>query len=116
MSAQGRSKTLAESNRLCLECQFEATERVGTAQTGFFEALKLLCDDGRVMGTSHLLWKAVRNTSMTDIQQKREEHRCDGLGSFDMSKAAMVDLLERKKTIPYYFSLVYRELRRSIHV
>lgn len=64
------------------------------------EALKLLSDDGKAMGTSHLIWKDVRDASMTYVQKKRDEHRFDGLGSFDMSKAATFNLLERKETVP----------------
>lgn len=52
------------------------------------------------MGTSELDWTKLRNTAMAYIERKKQEHRFDGRGSFDMSKPATYDLLEGAETIP----------------
>ena len=64
------------------------------------KALQLLSADDKAMGTSELDWANVRNIAMAYVQQKKEGHRFDGQGSFDTSKVATYDLLERKETIP----------------
>lgn len=64
------------------------------------EALKRLQEDGKAMGTSELDWTKLKNTAMAYIERKKQEHRFDGRGSFDMSKPATYDLLEGAETIP----------------
>lgn len=64
------------------------------------EALKRLQEDGKAIGTSELDWTKLRNTAMAYIERKKQEHRFDGRGSFDMSKPATYDLLEGAETIP----------------
>lgn len=62
------------------------------------EALEALVD-GKVMGTSVLDWNKVRHTAMSYCQEKKDLHRFDGKGDFDMSKAATYDLIQSKETI-----------------
>jgi len=62
------------------------------------EALETLQADGAVLGTSILVWGKVRDAAMDYCQKKKERHRFDGKGNFDMSKAATYDLLERKRS------------------
>jgi hypothetical protein len=57
------------------------------------EALQALREDGKVLGRSRTEWQYVRDAAMRYIEQKKHEHRFDGLGGFDMSKAATYDLL-----------------------
>ncbi|TKA64549.1 hypothetical protein B0A49_09935 [Cryomyces minteri] len=64
------------------------------------EALGILREDGKAIGTSKLDWQTVRDTAMAYCQRKRNDHRFDGKARFDMSKAATYDLLEMKETIP----------------
>ena len=63
------------------------------------EVLQLLNADGKALGTRKLGWVNVRNAAMTYVQQKKEEHRFDGKGSFDQSKVATYNLLEQKEII-----------------
>jgi hypothetical protein len=63
------------------------------------EALEGLKADGRALGTSMIDWDRVRNESMGYCQKKKDEHRFDGKGNFDMHKAATYDLIEGKETI-----------------
>ena len=64
------------------------------------EALEAVQADGKALGTSIIDWGKVRDAAMTYCQKKRDEHRFDGEGNYDMSKAATYDLIERKETIP----------------
>lgn len=64
------------------------------------EALKRLQEDSKAIGTSELDWTKLRNTAMAYIERKKQEHRFDGRGSFDISKPATYDLLEGVETIP----------------
>jgi hypothetical protein len=64
------------------------------------EALEALNADGRALGTSVTEWQAVRNGAMWYVQKKKDEHRFDGQGSFDMRLAATYDLLDGKETVP----------------
>jgi hypothetical protein len=64
------------------------------------EALERLRADGKAMGTSVLDWRAVRDGAMTYCQQKKDAHRFDGQQTFDMTKVATYDLVERKETVP----------------
>ncbi|KAH8586530.1 hypothetical protein B0O99DRAFT_656801 [Bisporella sp. PMI_857] len=63
------------------------------------EALDALRADGKVSGTSEPEWQRVRDRVMEYVQQKKDEHRFDGMGDFDMSKPPTYDLLEGKETI-----------------
>jgi hypothetical protein len=42
----------------------------------------------------------VKDGVMTYCQRKKDQHRLDGKGKFDMSKVPTYDLIERKETIP----------------
>jgi hypothetical protein len=63
------------------------------------EALERLEDDGKAIGTSVTEWEAVRDKAMEYCQQKKDQHRFDGTGNFDMGKAPTYDLIERKELI-----------------
>ena len=58
------------------------------------EALHLLSQDRGAMDTSKLEWRTVQSFVMRHVQCKKDRHRCDGKGGFDMSRAATFDLLE----------------------
>ena len=64
------------------------------------EALEALRADPKALGTSVVEWQKVRNAAMEYCQKKKDQHRFDGQGNFDMSKAATYDLIEGKETIP----------------
>lgn len=64
------------------------------------EALERLEKDGKVLGTSMTDWGKVRDTAMDYCQKKKDEHRFDDKGSFDMRRVATYDLIESKETIP----------------
>ena len=64
------------------------------------EALETLKADNKALGTSVLDWNKVRDVSMGYCQRKKDEHRFDGQGNFDMKKPATYDLLTQKQTIP----------------
>ena len=64
------------------------------------EALQNLATDGKALGTAQLDWNTVRDTVMTYLQDKKNEHRYDGKGHFDTSKPATFDLLQNVETIP----------------
>ena len=63
------------------------------------EAIQTLHDDGKALGTSQTDWQVVRDSAMWYVEKKKAEHRFDGLGNFDMSRAPTYDLLEGKETI-----------------
>jgi hypothetical protein len=63
------------------------------------EVLEGLKTDGKAMGTSVLEWESVRDEAMRYCQRKKDQHRFDGLGSYDLSKVPTYDLIERKETI-----------------
>lgn len=64
------------------------------------EALEALNADGKALGTSVTEWQAIRDGAMWYVQKKKDEHRFDGKGNFDMKYAATYDLLDGKETIP----------------
>lgn len=64
------------------------------------EALEALHADGRSLGTSMIDWQRVRDMAMAYVQRKKDEHRFDGLGSFDTKKVPTYDMLKNKETIP----------------
>ena len=55
--------------------------------------------DPKALGTSVMEWEKVRNQAMDYCQQKKDQHRFDGQGNFDRSKAPTYDLMEQKETI-----------------
>lgn len=63
------------------------------------EVLEGLEADGKAMGTSVLEWERVRDEAMKYCQRKKDQHRFDGQGSYDSSKAPTYDLIEGKETI-----------------
>ena len=52
------------------------------------------------LGSSELGWTVVRDAAMRFCQEKRDQHRFDGTGTFDMSKIATFDLVEKRETVP----------------
>jgi hypothetical protein len=64
------------------------------------EALEKFEADDKVLGTSVIEWERVRDGAMTYCQRKKDQHRFDGKGNFDMSKVPTYDLIERKEKIP----------------
>ncbi|KFY40704.1 hypothetical protein V494_03366 [Pseudogymnoascus sp. VKM F-4513 (FW-928)] len=64
------------------------------------ESLESIRGDGKALGTSVTEWRKVRDEAMAYCQKKRDEHRFDGEGDYDMTKAATYDLLEKRETIP----------------
>ncbi len=64
------------------------------------EALEELEANGKTLGTSVTEWAKVRDGVMTYIQRKKDQHRFDGKGNFDTTKAATYDLIEQRETIP----------------
>lgn len=63
------------------------------------EALEALKADGKAMGTSILEWERIRDGAMNYCQRKKDQHRFDGQGSYDVSKAPTYDLIQGKETI-----------------
>ena len=64
------------------------------------EVLETLQGDGKILGTCVVGWVKIRDAAMTYCQRRKDEHRFDGKGDFDMTKAATYDLLEEKETVP----------------
>ncbi|KAI1837129.1 hypothetical protein DTO006G1_5973 [Penicillium roqueforti] len=63
------------------------------------EALEKLKLDPKALGTSVVKWERVRSQAMDYCQQKKDQHRFDGQGNFDRSKAPTYDLMQQKETI-----------------
>jgi len=63
------------------------------------EGLEMLKADTKALGTSVIEWDKVRNEAMGYCQQKKDQHRFDGQGNFDMRKVPTYDLMERKEII-----------------
>ena len=63
------------------------------------EAPEKLEADGKTLGTRVTEWGRVRDGAMTYCQRKKDEHRFDGKGDFDMSKVPTYDLIEQKEVI-----------------
>jgi hypothetical protein len=61
------------------------------------EALEALARDGKAVGTSVMSWNKIRDACMAYVQRKKDEHRFDGKGNFDSSKAATFDLIEGRE-------------------
>ncbi|RMZ90940.1 hypothetical protein DV736_g1832, partial [Chaetothyriales sp. CBS 134916] len=62
------------------------------------EALESLDANQTALGTRVTAWETVRNEAMAYCQRKRDQHRFDGQGDFDMSKVPTFDLIEGKET------------------
>jgi hypothetical protein len=63
------------------------------------EVLQGLKEDSKALGTSIVDWKEVRDAAMSYVQRKKDEHRFNGEGDFDMHKAPTFDLIEGKETV-----------------
>lgn len=61
------------------------------------EALGMLKVDPKALGTSVVEWEKVRGGAMDYCQRKKDQHRFDGKGNFDMRKVPTYDLIERKE-------------------
>jgi hypothetical protein len=64
------------------------------------EALTQLQRSTDVISTSVVEWEAVRNAAMSYCQEKKDEHRFDGKGSYDATRVATFDLIRGQETIP----------------
>ncbi|KAK8169473.1 hypothetical protein IWX90DRAFT_382915 [Phyllosticta citrichinensis] len=64
------------------------------------EAILKIQTDRKAIGTSVLEWRQVRDDALLYCERKKNQHRFDGRGTFDMEKAATYDLIEGKETIP----------------
>ena len=64
------------------------------------EALEAIQADGKALGTAIIEWGKVRDAAMAYCLKKRDEHRFDGRGDYDMTKAATYDLIDQKETTP----------------
>ncbi|KAL8970776.1 MAG: hypothetical protein Q9197_003631 [Variospora fuerteventurae] len=62
-------------------------------------ALEAVRADGQAVGTSQLDWETVRRTAKEYVREKKDAHRFDGKGEFDMRKAATYDLLEGREIV-----------------
>jgi hypothetical protein len=63
------------------------------------EALQRLEIDGKTLGTGMTEWTKVRNAAM-EYCQRKEEHRFDRQGNFDMTKAPTYELVGGIERIP----------------
>ncbi|OJZ82151.1 hypothetical protein ASPFODRAFT_64201 [Aspergillus luchuensis CBS 106.47] len=63
------------------------------------EALQRLRADGTALGTSVIEWETVRAAAMSYCQKKKDQHRFDGQGNFDLRKAPTYDLIEQRETM-----------------
>lgn len=64
------------------------------------EALQRLGADGTALGRSSIVeWVVVRDVAMRYCQRKKEEHRFDGKGGFDMRVIPTYDLIRGKEVV-----------------
>lgn len=63
------------------------------------EALEKLKADPKALGTSVVEWEKVRSEAMEYCQRKKDQHRFDGQGNFDMRKVPTYDAMERMEII-----------------
>lgn len=63
------------------------------------EALETLKANPKALGTSIIKWEKVRSEAMDYYQRKKDQHRFDGQGNFNMRKVPTYDLMERKEII-----------------
>jgi hypothetical protein len=64
------------------------------------EALQRLRADPKALGSSVTDWQTVRDGAMIYCQGKKDKHRFDGRGNFDMRKVATYDLMQRRELTP----------------
>lgn len=64
------------------------------------EALENLERSKGVVGTSVIEWESVRDAALSYCQRKKDQHRFDGKGDFDMSRVATFDLTQEKEIVP----------------
>lgn len=64
------------------------------------EALEQLQMSTNVIGTSVVEWEAVHDAAMSYVQNKKDQHRFDGKGSFDTKRVPTFDLIQGQETIP----------------
>lgn len=62
-------------------------------------ALEALQKDGKATGTAKLDWQKVRDFVMDYVQRKKDGHRFDVKGNFQMRWPATYDLLEDEEVI-----------------
>ncbi|PKY05712.1 hypothetical protein P168DRAFT_129649 [Aspergillus campestris IBT 28561] len=63
------------------------------------EAVERAQAEEKVLGKCVLDWQTVRAAAMDYCQEKKDQHRFDGQGVFDMSRAPTYDLIQRKESI-----------------
>lgn len=63
------------------------------------EALEILKLDPKALGTNVVEWEKVRYETMDYCQRKKDQHRFDGQGNFNMRTVPTYDLMERKEII-----------------
>ena len=62
------------------------------------EALERLQADKQTLGTSMTEWATIRDKAMNYCQTKKDQHRFDGHGDFDLGKAPTYDLINGVET------------------
>jgi hypothetical protein len=63
------------------------------------ESLEMLRVDPRALGTNVVEWPMVRSEAMDYCQRKKDQHRFDGQGNFNMRTVPTYDLMQRKEII-----------------
>ncbi|PLB44812.1 hypothetical protein P170DRAFT_367189 [Aspergillus steynii IBT 23096] len=63
------------------------------------EALERVQANGQMVGRQMLEWEAIRNEAMRYCQMKRDQHRFDGKGSFDIQTVPTFDLIEGREIV-----------------
>lgn len=63
------------------------------------DALERLRVDPKALGTSIVEWEKVRGEAMNYCQHKKNQHRFDGQGNFNIRKVPTYDLMKRKEII-----------------
>jgi len=51
-----------------------------------------------VVGTSVLGWEVVRESALSYCGQKRDQHRFDGSGKYDLTQVPTFDMIQMKET------------------
>lgn len=68
--------------------------------------------DPRALGTSVVEWEKVRRGAMDYCQRKKDLHRFDGQGNFDMKKIPTYDLIVQKEIIVWATSRDYLNISK----
>jgi len=63
------------------------------------EALSSLEASTSILGTSVVAWETVRHAALSYCKQKKDQHRFDGTGNFDITKVPTFDLVQQKETV-----------------